>query len=102
MSAIEDTFYQQIKVSGMPLPVREIRFTDARKWRFDFAWVDRKIAAEIEGGTWAGGRHTRGKGFEDDCEKYNTAVSLGWRVYRFTSDMVTDGRALCFIEGVLK
>ena len=52
------------------------------------------LAVEIDGGTWVSGRHTRGAGFERDCEKLNTAVLLGWRVLRFTTGMVLDGRAL--------
>ena len=45
------------------------------------------IAVEIEGGVWIGGRHTRGKGFLRDIEKYNEAAAMGWRVFRCdTSD----------------
>ena len=69
----------------------EFRFCPPRRWRFDFANAERKIAVEIEGGTWSGGSHTRGKGFEKNCEKYNEAVLLGWRVYRFTSGMLERG-----------
>lgn len=69
-------------------PEREYRFHPTRKWRFDFAYVAEKIAIECEGGTWQGGRHTRGEGFERDCEKYNTAAVLGWRVLRFTAGML--------------
>ncbi len=53
------------------------------------------IAIEIEGGTRFGNsRHSRGSGFERDCEKYNLATSLGWRVYRFTTAMVERGEAI--------
>ena len=59
-------------------------FNPGRKWRIDFAIVDQKIGIEIEGGVWTNGRHTRGKGFIDDMEKYNAAVTLGWVILRFT------------------
>ena len=59
-------------------------FYPGRKWRIDFAIVDIKIGIEIEGGVWSGGRHTRGKGFIDDVEKYNAAATLGWVILRFT------------------
>lgn len=72
-------------------PVREYRFAPPRMWRFDFAYPERKVAVEIEGGVWSGGAHTRGKHFESDCEKYNTAVVMGWRVFRFTGGMVERG-----------
>ena len=77
-----------------PKPIREFVFAPPRKWRFDFAYPEKKIAIEIEGGIWSAGRHTRGKGFESDCEKYNTATLLGWRVYRFTGEMVGRGEMM--------
>jgi very-short-patch-repair endonuclease len=101
MSAPEDLFAFQVRAAGLPDPVREHRFHPVRKWRMDFAWPERKVAAEIEGGTWAGGRHTRGSGFAGDCAKYNAAALLGWRVLRFTSGMVTSGEALATVEAAL-
>jgi hypothetical protein len=47
---------------------------------------------------WSGGRHTRGKGFIEDCNKYNEAVMLGWRVIRVTTEMVKSGEAMAYIE----
>ena len=91
-SHLETLFAQQIALMGHH-PRREYRFHPTRKWRFDFAEPDAKIAAEIEGGTWSNGRHVRGSGFERDCEKYNQAALLGWRVFRFTGRMVEDGLA---------
>lgn len=77
---------------------REWKFHPTRKWRFDFAWPLEKFAVEIEGGVWSGGRHTRGKGFIEDCIKYNEAVMLGWRVIRVTTEMVENGEAMAYIE----
>ena len=62
----------------------EHMFYPGRKWRIDFAIVDLKIGIEIDGGVWTNGRHTRGKGFVDDMEKYNAAATLGWVILRFT------------------
>ena len=62
----------------------EHSFFPGRKWRLDFAIVDLKIGIEIEGGVWANGRQTRGKGFIEDMEKYNAAATLGWVILRFT------------------
>lgn len=91
----------QIRAAGLSMPVEEHRFCK-RRWRFDLAWVDRKLAVEIEGGVYSHGRHTRGKGFTRDCAKYNEAVILGWRVLRVTTGMVNDGTALGYIERLLK
>jgi len=85
-----------------PGVVPEFRFHPERRWRFDYAWPDKMIALEIEGGTWTGGRHTRGKGYESDCEKYSEAAILGWKVIRATTGMVKDGRALELLEKAMK
>lgn len=74
---------------GSPALVAEHRFAaPARQWRFDFAQLESRVAIELDGGTWAGGRHTRGAGFERDCEKLNTAAQLGWRIFRLTPQML--------------
>lgn len=67
-------------------PVKEYAFHDTRKWRFDYAFPDGKVALEVEGGVWRGGRHTSPRGFLGDMEKYNTAARYGWRVVRCTPD----------------
>ncbi len=61
--------------------ILEYRFHEKRKWRFDFANLENKLAIEIEGGI-----YTRPKGFINDIEKYNTATAMGWKVFRCTTD----------------
>jgi hypothetical protein len=78
----------------IPKPELEFVFDPTRKWRFDFAWPSDKIALEVEGGVWSGGRHTHPSGFIKDIEKYNRAAYLGWRVFRCTP------RDLCTMETV--
>lgn len=101
-STLELTLAAQIIQSSIiPEPVREYRFSAKRRFRFDFCWLNERIAVEVEGGTWTGsGRHSRGQGFENDATKYNLAVSEGWALYRFTSSMVRDGRAIAFLESI--
>ena len=70
----------------LPEPAGEFRFAPPRKWRFDFAWIASLVACELEGGTWSGGRHTRGSGYQADLEKYNHGVKGGWRILRYTAD----------------
>lgn len=64
--------------------VKEFKFHPTRRWRFDYAIPEHKIAVEVEGGVWTNGRHTRPQGFLGDIEKYNTATLMGWRVFRTT------------------
>ena len=66
--------------------VKEYKFHPKRRWRFDYAIPEHKIALEVEGGVWTGGRHIRAQGFLGDMEKYNTATLMGWRVFRTTPD----------------
>lgn len=66
--------------------VKEYKFHPTRRWRFDYAIPNHKIALEVEGGVWTGGRHTSPKGFLGDVEKYNTATLMGWRVLRTIPD----------------
>lgn len=74
---------------------REYPFHPARDWRFDFAWVEAQVAVEIDGGTWSGGRHTRGTGYAKDAEKLNEALVWGWRVLRFTTDQLNNEPCAC-------
>jgi len=92
LEAAFDTLWAML-APGLPAPEREHRFAPPRRWRFDRAWPDRLVAVELDGGTWTAGRHTRGKGYANDCAKHNHAAGLGWRVFRFTSDMLRDDPA---------
>lgn len=79
-------FYLKALAPGLEAPEREYKFHDWRRWRFDLAWPDHKIAVEIDGGQWSpnGGRHNR----DSDREKINEAVKMGWRVFRFSTQQV--------------
>ena len=79
-----DFFMAICAADGLPMPVREHRFHDTRRWRFDYAWPAQMVALEVEGGVWTGGRHTRGKGYVADLEKYREAAIAGWCVLRVT------------------
>jgi len=86
----------------LPVPVKEHRFTSKRMWRFDFAWPELMVAVEIEGGTAIMGRHVRPAGYRADCQKYNEATLLGWKVIRGDSKMVKDGTLLQFAERAIQ
>lgn len=87
-----------LRMNRLPAPEREYRFSPPRRWKFDFAWPGCKVALEVEGGTWVGGAHTRGKHFEADAEKYNMAACNGWLVLRVTNHMVNDNRAADWVR----
>jgi hypothetical protein len=93
----------RIERAGLPAPEQEVPFAKdlGRRWRFDLAWSARRVAVEVEGGVYSGGRHTRGAGFEQDCTKYNTATTLGWAVYRVTRGMIESGEAVALLGQAL-
>ena len=90
-----------IRIAGLPAPMREHRFHPKRQWRFDFAWPAIRLAVEVEGVTHNSGRHQRFEGYSKDCEKYNNAALLGWRVLRYTTEQVKKGYALEQIENAI-
>ena len=107
MSKAEEELAWHIKIHKLPEPEREYRFHPTRRWRFDFAWPEIKLAVEVEGVTYYGknkdgsmklGRHQTAKGLEKDCEKYGEAMLLGWNVYRCTQGMVKSAEAIKMIE----
>lgn len=85
----------QLDENKIPHPISEYKFYNLRRWRFDFAWPNKKVAIEIDGGgfSFGGGKHMQPR----DLEKLNTAAALGWKVYRFTPAMITTGQAIKFI-----
>lgn len=99
-----DILLHQLKVFGLPAPEMEYLFHPDRKWRFDLAWVNDGIAVEIDGGIWLQTKSGRSKGhahpqrFIQDLEKLNEAILQGWRVFRFTPEMVKKGLAIAWLE----
>jgi very-short-patch-repair endonuclease len=85
---------------GVPPATAEFRFHPKRKWRFDYAWPEHKIALEIDGGVWIRGRHNRAPGFLRDMEKMNEAALLGWRVLRCTPEQFANGDVIALLERI--
>jgi very-short-patch-repair endonuclease len=94
-------FERILRSVGLPLPMREHRFHPVRRWRFDYAWIEHKVALEVEGGVWTGGRHTRGAGFVGDMEKYNAATVAGWRVVRVVPVKLCASATVGMLESLL-
>jgi very-short-patch-repair endonuclease len=85
----KDLFLHYWLSLGGEHPIQEYNFDASigRKHRFDFAWLKARVAVEIDGNAWhtkGGGRH----GTDSDREKMNLAVSMGWRVFRFSPQMI--------------
>lgn len=73
---------------GVRLPEFEHEFygeKTARPWKFDLAYPDVRLAIEIDGAVFSGGRHVRGDG---DRIKYAQAAAYGWRVIPFSTTQI--------------
>lgn len=78
--------WRALAPAGAPQPAREFLFVPGRKFRADFAFVLARVIVEIDGGQWQahGGRHAH----DEDREKFNLAAELGWRVLRYSPEML--------------
>jgi hypothetical protein len=89
VSKHEAKFFLLWQALGGPPLEREYQFHPTRKWRFDGAHLPSRIAIELDGGVFSGGRHGRGSGFVKDAEKFSEAAMLGWLCFRLTPNMIT-------------
>jgi len=102
-----------IRAFGLPKPEAEYKFHPTRKWRFDLAWPEQKVALEIEGGLYGVGKpcplckrrsvgaHTSIQRLKGDMKKYNAACSLGWRVLRVQPEDMTKISTVTLIKKTL-
>ncbi len=115
-SSLERSFDTQFRrlAQDLPDPIENYQFAPPRRYRFDRAWPNHKVAVELEGtrpramechncgekvrakkgdGTIGDiirvyGWHQRFSRFKTDKEKYNLAVQNGWLVLRFIHEDV--------------
>ncbi len=89
---------------GGPQLVTEHRFHPTRRYRLDFALPEALIGIEVDGGTWSDGRtgHNWGTGITRDHEKQNLAVLMGWRIFRFTTDMLSEAKVAQSLTPVIE
>ncbi|WOE31962.1 MULTISPECIES: hypothetical protein [unclassified Acinetobacter] len=99
LNEFEEKLARELKTLNIEFE-REFKFHQTRKWRADFYLIGKMILVEVEGGIWLGGkgRHTSGKGYLGDMEKYNAAQELGYSVIRFSTAQVKSGMAIGQIE----
>lgn len=79
-----ESFYPDIDLET------EVRLIPERRYRFDYAHMESKVAIELNGQTWRLGGHSSGSGLQRDYEKLNLAQSLGWCVFQLSSQMITE------------
>ena len=100
MSKIEEKLALHLRAEKIKFE-REYRFHDKRKWRYDFYLPDYNLLIECQGGIWGNGKHSRGRGYMNDCDKMNEAVKMGYRVMWFTGEHVDKGSAIDLIKEIV-
>lgn len=85
--------------AGLPMPVQQLRIVlNGQRRRIDLAYPKEKVAIELKGWEWHGGRAA----FDADHARGNELVAIGYRLLQFTSEtsdddlvrLVTQTRAL--------
>lgn len=102
----KQAFLSQLQIAGVEVPVPEFAFAaPERRWRFDFAYLDLKIAIEYQGGVFFQGAHTghtSTKGITKDFEKFTEASLRGWMLILIDAGSVRSGKALEWVERAIK
>lgn len=105
-----ELFKAMAKAHGLTEPVPEYRFKYGRKWAFDWMFVGyaspddftmTKVAVEIQGGLFTGGRHVRGAALLKEYEKINAAQIMGYKVILVTPQQVESGEAFELVKRAL-
>lgn len=71
----------------------EYRFCPNRRFRADWFIPSLNVLVEYEGIFGGKARHTSVGGYSTDCEKYNLATVMGYRVLRYTAKNYTQAIA---------
>ena len=77
------------------------KFHDEVAWRFDFCYLEKQVAIEVQG---FGVGHNSYSGMKGDYDKHNAALLLGWKVIYFMSIDLEDENldvTISIIRGVL-
>lgn len=110
-SDLEKTFELQLRKYRLPIWESEYHFAldVSRKWRFDFAWPEFKLAVELnglmvkyhEGRRVVATGHASLDGIIKDYDKLNAAVILGWSVLSFAQSHVASTAAIDMTQRAL-
>lgn len=91
--------------NNLPIPTTEYWFAweaMRRRWPFDFAWIDEKIALEVDGGLFSQGAHVRGAYILKTHDKLNAATGLGWRMLYRTPDNLCSAHTVDILRAALE
>ena len=95
-------FVQLCMQSGLARPTPEYQFLGDRRFMFDYAWVDKRIALEVEGGIFIRGAHGSVGGILRDIEKYDLAAVTGWIVLRVVAEDLLKSRTFEMVRRAIQ
>jgi very-short-patch-repair endonuclease len=87
-SYLEDEFMLQIQGSILPMPVRQFKAIEKRKFLIDFAWPSSKVCVLVQGNV-----HRIREKFYADCELFCLLTLAGWRYLPVSRNEVQSGKA---------
>lgn len=94
-SNAEQLLHDDLVAAGFP-PTPGHCFHPSRKWALDLAYIEQKLAVEIDG-RW----HNDHKGKRLDQEKRNAALEMGWRILCYPArETVTKKRRARIVEQI--
>ena len=99
-----ETKLKQVGITSFEKEVPFGGLSGKRKWRFDFAHQETKVAVEVQGGLMLKGSRSHGspEGAAKDYEKLAQAEIAGWIVIPVTPGMVKNGDAVRLIRTALR
>lgn len=86
---VEDVLAAALEKAYGRKPEIEYQFHPTRRWRFDIAFVDQRLAVEVDGKF-----HASLSANRKDAEKHNAALEAGWRVLRYPASAVLTKKRL--------
>lgn len=96
-SAIEETMALQIRAAGIRAPVRQHKPLALRKFRMDFAWPELRVGVEVQGAV----HRIKGR-WKGESERRALLQLAGWRVLEVNRDDIKSGRALTWLQQLLR
>lgn len=113
MSHLERRALLLIRAARLPAPQRyQFAKADGRRWEFDFAWPEHRVALEIDGGAvlhrrvggrvvMVPGRHHSEAGRRNDMVRDAYAALHGWLVLRADKALLDGGQAVAWVAHAL-
>ena len=97
-----DLLAWQLTAAGLTGFIREHKPFPDRRFRIDLAHLEApRLAVEVMGGIWSGGKHVRPSGYASNCEKACLLAIARWYYLPVTTEQVKNGQALAWIERAL-